>query len=315
MGTQIPSEIIKARKRYEEKVAGFKQSTQSALTDSQSFSDAMSSEFSGRLKEYNDRNVDQVNKHLETIKSAISADIKGSVELRFGGSVAKHTAVNGLSDNDMLVLLNDSSLAKKNPREVQEYFKSRLKNKIPNAEVSVGKLAVTVKFKKTGEEIQLLPAVKTATGIRIADPTVNKWSSVVKPQKFAKELTTVNQQNDGKVVPVIKLVKPIIDALPKSQHLKGYHVEALATEIFKTYTGPKTEEKMVDHFFKQASRRILYPIKDGTGQSEYIDDRFGKRNSPRRVAISKAFSEIDYRMEEASERKSINKWRDILDGK
>ena len=41
------------------------------------------------------------------------------------------------------------------------------------------------------------------------------WSNVIKPEKFVKELRAVNQQNNGKIIPLIKTVKPIINSLPK----------------------------------------------------------------------------------------------------
>jgi len=229
--------------------------------------------------------------------------------------VIKHTYVNGLSDHDLLVYLNNSDLSQKSPKEAFIYFKEKLEKRLPKSEIRVGNLAVTVKFKSTGVEIQLLPAIKTSIGIKIANPNTGKWSDVIHPEKFARELTKVNQQNNGKVIRVIKLIKPIIASLPRNQQISGYHIEALATEIFKNYSGPKTIKKMLNLFFKQASRRILYPIEEKTGQSEYVDDKLGVRNSLQRISIKKAFEEIDYRMERADKNHSIKEWRKILDGK
>ncbi len=285
-------------------------------SEGNNFKSELNQEINGRLKEYNSRNVDLVNQHIDTIKRALSTDIEGSVETRFGGSVSKHTYVNGLSDHDMLVFLNKSDLGGKTPKEVFLYFKERLQQRLPNSEIKAGNLAVTVKFKSSDIEIQLLPSIKTPLGMRIADPNTGKWSNVIHPDKFASELTSVNQQNNGKVVPAIKIVKPIIATLPRNQQISGYHIEALATEAFKNYNGPKTEECMVQWFFKQASRRILYPVKEKTGQNEYIDDeKLGGRNSPSRNKVSKAFEDMDYRMEQANKSQSIKEWRRVLDGK
>ena len=288
---------------------------QNPLKSAEKFKPRLIEEMNNRLKEHNSRDADQVKQHLKTIKQAISSDIEGSIDLKFGGSVLKNTYVEGLSDNDILVFLNRSELRNTSPSQALELFANRLRQRLPNSEINTGNLAVTIKFRSSNTEIQLLPAIKTKTGMRIADPQTGKWSNVVKPQKFAKELTTVNQQNDGQVVPVIKTVKPIISASPKNQQITGYHTEALATEMFKQYTGPKNVPDMVNFFFKQASRRILYPIKEKTGQSEYVDDKLGMRGSFRRRIISKAFEEIDYRMETASEKGSLREWRNILDGR
>ncbi len=290
--------------------------THEGSSEGTNFKSTLNQEINTRLKEYNARNVDVVNQHLETIKNALSTDIDGTVEMRFGGSVSKHTYVNGLSDHDMLVFLNKSELAGKSPKEVFTYFMECLKQRLPNSDIKAGNLAVTVKFKSSDVEIQLLPAIKTTSGMKISDPNTGKWSNIIHPDKFASELTSVNQQNNGKVVPTIKIVKPIIACLPQNQQISGYHIEALATETFKNFNGPRTEDGMVQWFFKQASRRILYPVKEKTGQSEYVDDeRLGKRDSSERRKISKAFEEIDYQMEQANSSQSLKKWRRILDGK
>jgi hypothetical protein len=59
---------------------------------------------------------------------------------------------------------------------------------LPNTDATAGKLALTVKF-SDGYEIQVLPALATKTGIRIAAADGNEWSNVIKPEKFARELT------------------------------------------------------------------------------------------------------------------------------
>ena len=74
-----------------------------------------------------------------------------------GGSVAKYTYVDGLSDIDSLIILDNCELTDKPPDEVKEYFAQKLKERFPKTEVEVGNLAVTVHFNDA--EIQLLPAL------------------------------------------------------------------------------------------------------------------------------------------------------------
>ena len=57
-----------------------------------------------------------------------------TVDLKFAGSVSKHTYVDGLSDVDVLVLVNESELANKTPNEIKEYIKSKLQQKLKNIE-------------------------------------------------------------------------------------------------------------------------------------------------------------------------------------
>ena len=71
---------------------------------------------------------------------------------------------------------------------------------------------------------------------------------------------------------------------------------------------------MIPWFFKQASKRILYPISEKTGQSEYVNNKLGYRNSIKRHLRSQTFENIDFRMEQSKDDKSITEWKKILDG-
>lgn len=265
------------------------------------------------LRDYNSRDREQISNHLETIKRKLESEIEGSLDLMYGGSIIKYTYINGLSDIDMLVKLNRSDLANKQPEEVLSYFKEKLDEQFPRSDVILGDLAVTVKFKNSGLEIQLLPSIKTATGFRIADPETKSWSNVIKPFKFAKELTEVNQKNNGNVIPIIKLFKPINEKAPKDIKMSGYHIEALATEIFKDYSGQKTYSKMLTHFCQKAKDRVLNPIGEITGQSEFIDLKFGVANSNIRKKLSSFLERISMKMKLATTTSSIDDWGQLFE--
>ena len=92
--------------------------------------------------------------------------------LLFGGSVAKRTYVDGLSDVDALVLLEGDSLKEMSPEEVRRDFAESLRRALPQGnvqEIREGAIAVTIEY-NDGTEIQLLPAVRTADGISISSP-------------------------------------------------------------------------------------------------------------------------------------------------
>ncbi len=262
-----------------------------------------------RLSEFNDRDVDGINKHLETIKTALDQDIEGTVDLLYGGSVLKHTYVDGLSDIDALVILNNSELMDMSPWEIKEYFCARLKDRFPNTSIEQGTLAVSVKFKDI--EIQLLPAVKFKTGIRIPDSSGTQWS-MINPSAFAKLLTEVNNKTGGKLVPTIKLAKSIIADLPEKRRLTGYHTEALAVEIFKNYDGSKTTKAMVKHFFNESKKYVIKPITDKTGQSVHIDDYLGSAESLERKIVADALGRIGRRMQNADGARNEKQWEEIL---
>ena len=266
------------------------------------------------LKNYNDRDVDAINKHLDVLKKAIEKEIEESVRLVFGGSVPKHTFINGLSDIDTLVLVNKTSLQNKSPQEALDYFAQQIQKRLPHTDVSVGRLAVTVRY-SDGCEIQLLPAIQTATGYKIADSVSStKWSNVVRPKAFAQKLTAVNKACSGKVVPVIKLFKAAVkDALPKNSKLSGYHAESLAIEAFKNYNGNKTHKDMLAHLCRTASERVKTPIKDKSGQSIHVDDYLGTKNSTERNKVSHALKRLATRMEKADKLNSKAEWERLFE--
>jgi len=263
------------------------------------------------LASYNNRDVVAIQKHLETLQGAIEKEIDGETSVLFGGSVKKHTYVDGLSDVDILVVVNESSLADRSPQAVLRHFVERIKARLPDTEVKAGELAVTVRF-TDGIELQLLPALRTQTGVRIASADSSGWSNVVRPQEFAQRLTDVNQACGRKVVPVVKLFKGLQTALPETSQVKGYHVESLAIEAFKNYAGRQTYKDMLLHFVRTASQRVLSPINDTTGQSLHVDDYLGAAATADRTRVSKALDRLANRLATADSRASLSDLRNIF---
>lgn len=264
------------------------------------------------LSDFNDRNVDDINTHLETIEKALSKEIEESVDLVFGGSLKKHTYVEGLSDVDMLVCLNQTSLESKTPKDALDYFLQVLRDRLPNTKVELGRITVTVEFSDK-VSIQLLPAIKTSTGCRIAQPDENKWSNVIRPESFARKLTEINKDKAGKVVPAIKLIKAMNEKLSKPLRLSGYHIESLAIKAFETYDGRTSYQAMVKHFWQKAQSGVLSPIKDTTGQSLHVDDYLGAANNETRRKVSSAIMRMVTRIENANGNRSVDEWKEMLE--
>lgn len=261
----------------------------------------------------NDRDVYTIQEHLESIKSAIMSELEGTIDLRYGGSVAKHTYVDGLSDIDCLAILNKSELSGMSPDEVKSYFAHRLEQSLPGSiDVKVGALAITLTF-PTGFEIQVLPALKTSTGIKIpSSRRDDEWSRVIRPDNFAKILRYSNQQMEGKLVPVIKLAKSIVSNLPSNRQISGYHAESLAIEVFAKYKGVKTHKEMLKHFFSEGAKCVLGPVRDKTGQSVHVDDYLGEANSISRKIVSDSFATIGRKMQNADGSKETRFWEQLF---
>jgi predicted nucleotidyltransferase len=282
-------------------------------TRDEAFETAVSEMINELLAEYNSRDVEAVSEHLDEIKEIIKEEIAGTIQLLFGGSVSKHTYVDGLSDIDVLVTIDKSDLSDLSPKKVLEYVSSRLEDGLRGVEdISVGKLAVTVVF-SDGIEIQLLPAIKHDEGVKIPTGKGDDWSNIIRPDKFAARLTKVNQSHGSKVVPVVKLVKGIISQFPENQQLTGYHIESIAIEAFKRYPDSRqTTKAMLRYFFKRAKDIVKTPIRDKTGQSINVDEYLGPENSARRSQTSYTLDGMYRRMKNADTIGSIDEWSEIL---
>ena len=132
------------------------------------------------LAQYKRRNTKAVSRHLKGVCDILRYEDDHVVQPKFGGSVQKSTYVTGLSDVDVLLIVNQSSLKNKPPSKVIAYVADTIQRRLPKNPVSKGKLAVTVGYADKSE-IQILPAIRTTDGFRIADPAGTKWSKVVHP--------------------------------------------------------------------------------------------------------------------------------------
>ena len=259
------------------------------------------------LREYNGRDTQAISRHLQVLRDSLEIRDDDVIRTLFGGSVSKHTAVNGLSDVDVLVILNDSSLSGQSPAAVIKQMADRIRQRLPQTKVSTGVLAVTVKY-SDGVEIQVLPAIRTKAGVRIADPGTSGWSSVLYPERFARKLTQVNQANEGRVIPTIKLAKGLADHMIRSDRdkISGYHMESLAIEAFRNYQGSHDLKSMLRHFLDHSSKAVMKPITDPTGQSRHVDGDLGSTNSERRQRASEGFLKMMRRFDDCRSRQDFD---------
>jgi hypothetical protein len=258
------------------------------------------------LKTLNDRDTDATNTYLDEIREALEDQVEEIETLLYGGSVAKHTYVDGLSDIDSLVII--AATADTTPQELREDFAEALRSTLgPFAKVSVGDMAVSVEY-RDGTVIQLLPAIRDDQGLAISSPKSDSWKRI-EPERFAKRLTEVNGAVAGNAVPVIKLAKSALRALPETDRPSGYHVEALAIAAFNGYKGSMALKDMLAHFFMSAAENVSRPIKDVTGQSPAVDEYLGRADSPTRGFLRNNLLRLARRLENA---RSVEEWRDLV---
>ena len=258
------------------------------------------------LAQYKRRNGKAVERHIKGVCDILRKE-GDVVQTKFGGSVQKSTYVTGLSDVDVLLIVNQSTLKNKPPSKVIKYVGDTIQERLPKNPVNKGKLAVTVNYAdKT--EIQILPAIRTTNGFRIADPGSTKWSNVTHPERFAERLIKVNNAKGGRVVSIIKLAKALTDCAitHKDRKIKGYHMESLAVGAFKGYNGKLDSRSMLLHFLAYSTKAVLSPIPDPTGQSTYVDEYLGSAGSKLRKGVSGQLSQIQGKINSCKTRGEFN---------
>ena len=259
------------------------------------------------LARYTRRDTQTVSQRLESLCEFLRQE-GDVVQTMFGGSVRKGTYVTGLSDVDALLIVNQSSLINKPPSDAIEYVRDTIQQWLPNNCVKAGNLAVSVEYSR-GPEIQLLPAIRTADGVRIADPGSTQWSNVARPDRFAEDLSKVNRDRKGRVTPTIKLAKAIADChiRRKEAKISGYHMEALAIVAFKDYKGSLDPKTMLVRLLGHSINTVKSPIKDSTGQSRYVDQNLGKAGSKLRERASTYFGQMRAEVERCQTKAQFNK--------
>lgn len=260
------------------------------------------------LARYKPRSAQLVAERLKILCSFLKQDGNHVVQTMFGGSVRKNTYVTGLSDVDVLLVVNDSSLVNQPPSVVKKYLRDVIQRQFPDNSVRVGDLAVTVTY-AGGMEIQLLPAIRTSTGgIRIAQPGATAWSNIAHPERFAEKLAQINTARDGRVVPVIRLAKAMMGCFIKrpSRKVNGYHVESLAVDAFEDYTGPTDSRAMLIHLLGHSMEAVMAPLTDSTGQSRYVDEGLGAADSKPRKRASTYFGQVRAKVRDCSTKAEFN---------
>lgn len=264
-----------------------------------------------KLVAYNSRDRGLMNKRRDEIKAALSDVLEEGLNLPYGGSVAKHTDVNGLSDVDALLVMKGVDDTRLKPSEIRKMISSELRGRLVDVAVSEGRLAVTVRY-KDGMDVQLVPCIREGKGYKVPSWQEDRWSRIA-PESFRRALTDRNEQVNGRLIPVIKLAKAIIATWPSASRLSGYHVESLAIEAFRSYSGNKTVAKMLPTFFEQAANLVLSPIRDKTGQSVNVDGYLGRSHSTERKKARHWCSQTAKRMKRASLQGSRTQWEDLFD--
>ncbi len=261
------------------------------------------------LAKANHRSPETTNKYLGDLRKILSADIEVE-QLLLAGSMAKNTYVDEQSDIDALAILDRADLAGKNPQDLLSEFHRCLKSDLSAAEVKdikKGKMAVTV-TNLDGTVIKLLPALRSQDKVSVPRPD-GGWNET-RPKAFQRHLSEANEKVNGALIPTIKLMKKVVATLPRQKQLTGYHCEALGLAAVKDYSGPMTCKALLLQVLDAASKRVMGPMRDTTGQSRVVDEYLGKAESVNRRVAADALAGLARRLKAAT---TVEQWKRVLE--
>lgn len=250
-----------------------------------------------RLIDINQLDTQKINQRKESIFDVLNDEFEDVQDFNTEGSYSRYTYVNGLSDIDILIDLGNYSTSQFENKEdshfVLQAIAERIKQRYPTTNIKLGKMAVTLEF-QDGIELQILPSFKYYNGYKVPDPDSNGWVCSF-PDNFKKRLTSLNQSNTGKIVPALKLTKQLLQK--QDIKIKSYHIENIALDAFRGYTGSLTPEALIKYLINYSKSAIFNNIGDPCHQSEYIDSYLGKKGSEIRKKLAQKINKLDIKLQ------------------
>jgi hypothetical protein len=185
-----------------------------------------------------DRKQTEAANAQKQIRERISLHL--SVENSFlTGSYARYTKIDPLNDIDVFLVRNKfrTSLSTDGsgigPRQALEQVKTAVEKAYPyTATLKSQNRSVNVQISGVPFGFDLTPAwLRTPDGYWIPDTDSGSWIPS-DPEAHAKKMTSANDSNDGKLKPVIKMVKHW--SRNNFDRLCSFHIELICAEIFLT---------------------------------------------------------------------------------
>jgi hypothetical protein len=266
------------------------------------------------LKCMNGRDTAKTRAETKEVVDLISAGLGTTLNTNLGGSVRKNTYVEGISDVDQLLYVDNTKLAAMTPKDVLKYMHAKCIGKIDALDIRQGKLALTI-TKYDGQELQFLPAIDAGNGkYRIPSGKDNKWSNPIDPKKFTDELTAANRACGGNAIPAVKVIKKMIHNAGLDDKIGGYSIENYMIDAVKNskFNSDTSIRVIVRETLSTAARSVKHPTLDVTRQSRYIDERLGPANSVNRNYVSSELKNLRNKVNLADNEQNVSVWKDLI---
>jgi len=196
------------------------------------------------------------------------------------GSYIKNTQIRPRSDIDIFVVLDSHYYTEQGmdtPRKVFGLLLRNLRKTYPNSKIRSDGQAVTIE--QSGRfKIDVIPAYLTSSNAYIIPNQRGQTWIPCNPKSHVKYLTDWNQTLNGRLKPLIKMVK--VWSKLHEVSIKSFHLELLVTEAFKSLTTGALNEicsnypRALTHIFQQGCILIDNPFYDEMNErvDEYLNN-------------------------------------------
>jgi len=174
---------------------------------------------------------EKISQHHSYIRKVIKKKFIVSEDFLVG-SYIKKTQIKPPTDVDLMIVLSDYFLSPtriSSPKRLLLGFNNFLKQTYPYSTLKPDGQAIVIKF-SDGINMDVVPAFKgIKSGYVIPNLKTNTWVRT-DPKVYNELLSNVNKALDGKLIPIIKMIK--CWNLVRGKALKSLHIEILALNCF-----------------------------------------------------------------------------------
>lgn len=173
--------------------------------------------------------------HRKSITNRLKREFK-THRVELIGSFKRETAIRGVSDIDLMLILSSKEVARgnswKSSTTVLKQVRKQMQDRYWNSAVGVDKQAVVVSFSNHKHPVDIVPAIYQGLDSSnkyaiYAIPDGEGWWMYTSPQAHNKFIAAQDARSKGKLKQTIKLIKYWRDCRQPSIPLNTFHLELL----------------------------------------------------------------------------------------
>lgn len=174
------------------------------------------------------------------------------------GSYPRDTAIRPLDDVDIIFVIDPAAWPKNgfgflfserpDPEAVLKTFASAIRYRYEGSSLRMQNRSVRLKLNHLN--IDVVPAIdkdRTSGHILIPDREQEDWI-VTAPKRHSEIASAINQQQESRFKPLVKLLKFWNVNLPSTAHIKSFAIETIACRIFQKIRLSSVEEGLLLFF-------------------------------------------------------------------